>query len=221
MVASVVFGESVRLPNPFEAVYEAVIGRPFDRTGKTAPGMELPIALAIQRPRLHVRVEPKRWTVRTDHEAAAPEQLELLVDQYHRVHPYVGGLAVVSADLGTQWIEPFDGVWADLAGRYRRAFYRPGTLPEGSTDYSVLIDIEDGEFKAQMQSGPMERDQLVRDNALYGAPPNVPDRFLFVRYHYLSVAPPDDVDRFLADALNKSQQTADFLNERFQGAPLE
>ena len=217
MVASVGFGENIRLPNPFETVYEAVIGRAFDKTSRPAPGIAFPILLAVQQPRIHVRVEPKRWTVRTDQEASASDQLELLVDQYQRMHPYVEGLAVAHASLETQWIEPFEGPWADLAGQYRRAFYCSGALPEDATDYSVMFDVANQEFRAQLQSGPMERGQLNLYSAIYPEPPNIPDRFLYVRYDHSSLNPPEDVPRFLADTLSKAQRAADFHNERFQG----
>ena len=146
-----------------------------------------------------------------------------IMHTYRRVREFVQSQQLTRISVRSHWISPSELEFAALVASYREAMYKPGPFTAQGNDLAVIVDGEtSGGRTFSLQSGPMERAQLVRQYLLADDLDETPARMIFldVDYGHTSAAQENRavVDRFIKDALEFAAEQARLVEQQFEGA---
>lgn len=177
-------------PTPFESVWESLMGKSIaaeEQDMDTVSPM-LPFRIDLAAERTFVEVSNNQWIFYTERQGDHLEKSSWVRGLMAKVQS--GNLlnedSISAVSVDTTWAFPFEGEWDALFSQYARAFATANALPSGATDLSLLFDAESEGGNIHVQSGPMNREQLIRDWSHFLEPSEMPDNFLFMFHSYRS-----------------------------------
>ena len=204
-------------PTPFESVRESLMGKSIAAEEQDVDPVSpiLPFRVDLVEERTFVEVSSIQWTFYTEKRGDHHEKslwIGKLVDKVQSDNVLIGsGVATVVVD--TTWSFPFDGGWNDLFSQYSRAFAATNALPSGATDISLLFDADVEGGTIHVQSGPMNREQLIRDWSRFSDPEEMPQNLLFMVYSYRSQS---DFDEALSVGIGRAEAEATRIGKIFK-----
>ena len=201
---------------PFESVWESLMGKNIaaeEQDRDTVPPM-LPFRIDLAVERTFVEVSDNRWIFYTERQGDHLEKSSWIRELMAKVQS--GNLlnkdSISAVIVDTTWTFPFEGEWDDLFSQYARAFAAANALPSGTTDLSVLFDAESEGGSIHVQSGPMNREQLIRDWSHFPDPSEMPENLLFMVHNYRSRS---DVDEALSIGVGQAEAESTRIGKIF------
>ena len=204
-------------PTPFESVWESFMGKSIaaEKQDMDAVPPMLPFRIDLAAERTFVEISDNRWIVYTerrgDHIEKSSWIRELMAKAQSGVLLNEDSVSAVIVD--TTWAFPFEGEWDDLFFQYSRAFAATNALPSGATDISLLFDADVEGGTIHVQSGPMNREQLIRDWSHFSDPEEMPHNLLFMVHSYRSKS---DFDEALSVGIRRAEAEATRIGKIFK-----
>ena len=184
------------------------------------PKSSRPVSVDIEAEKTQIVASDHGWLV--SHELAESEDhyVDALASQLTRGYPAFRDLSLRSAKLHSAWIEPAEAGWTGLLQRYRKAFMADYKLARKADDFSQLFDFEGKDFHGSATTGPMAKEQLVREYLKFGSEPGLPQYFLFADVGYHAGADqgcnPDELKDLLVRGFRYGASVAEDLSAQFQ-----
>ena len=205
-------------PTPLEAIRQSLTGRPLDSEERVShanfPLVHFRIDLSDDR--TFVEVMGNDWTLHTEKLGDVSEKAMWVKELVARSRSdnFLRDAAITAVSVETAWVTPFQGEWSDLLQRYSEAFVAPQSYPPETVDASVLVDARGPSGTIHVQSGPMEKEQLLRDWVVFLEFAEVPDRMLFVLHRYRSE---DDLEVVVSAGIEQAEAEVQRLESAFWG----
>ncbi len=190
------FEADIAFQTPDEAVRSAFARAGGEVSGPPRAGtLSGPIQVNVRAKRLGALVNGRSWSIRSERPVAAGTMLADVLEHFEMARSLFRGAPVGTVVVATHWIEPLDTGWDELLQTYIRAFYRPATLPPGTSDTAVVFDVDRDDGHDTYRSGPMEKRQLLSSFLRFWSAdePQVPDMLFFLR-HFASTRVGGPVD---------------------------
>ena len=203
-------------PTPFESVWESLMGKSIaaeEQDMDTVPPM-LPFRIDLAAERTFVEVSDNRWIFYTERQGDHFEKSSWIRGLMKKVQSenLLNEDSISAVVVDTTWAFPFEGEWDALFSQYARAFAAANALPSGATDLSLLFDAESEGGSIHVQSGPMNREQLIRDWSHFPDPSEMPENILFMVHSYRSRG---DVDEALSIGVGRAEAESIRIGKRF------
>lgn len=203
-------------PTPLESVRELLMGKHIaaeEQDMDTVPPMP-PFRIDLAAERTFVEVSSNQWTFHTERQGDHLEKSSWIRNLMTRAQSdnLLDESAIAAIIVDTTWAFPFEGEWDALFSQYARAFAAAHAMPSGATDISLLFDAETEEGAIHVQSGPMNREQLIRDWSHFPIPSEMPENLLFMVHSYRSDS---DVDKALSAGIGRAEAEATRIGKVF------
>ncbi|MYI83460.1 MAG: hypothetical protein F4056_09335 [Chloroflexi bacterium] len=178
----------IAFPTPSEVVRE-VVGRAGSEAlaPPNVPTLVPSAQVRVPAKRLGVLASGHSWSVRSEHLTDVESMFQDVVEQFRLAAGFYAEVAARSVTVSSHWIEPLDMRWSDVVRAYVGAFYRSETLPPEASDATVVFDVARDDGEDTYQSGPMEKNQLVREylNFWDADEPGLPEVLFFFAHRAL------------------------------------
>lgn len=212
-------GQRLGPPTPLEAVYESLAGRVLGPE-EGSPSSDFPLVpfrIDLSSDKTSVEVGRTTWTFHTEKAESIDHKAKWLAELTSRAKSksYLDDPRISAVSVESAWVFPYVGSWEDVVGQYCKAFFAPATLPAEAMDASALFDVTLSDAELHVQSGPMNKQQLLREYARFLDASEVPETMVFMFCKYDSQS---DIETALPAGVERAKTEARRVESVFQGA---